>query len=105
MKYILIIFFSLRSISLYSQQDSTTKIDKIYLEDGTTLKGKVVTIKKDVVDFIDSETNLSYEFAKSEIKFIQLHNGKTLTFKDKPETSEPKSKNTEMKGKEGQVPD
>jgi len=81
---------------IYPQQDSTkTKSDKVYLNEGSSMIGKVVTIKKDDVVFLEDETNLSYELSKTEIKFIMLSSGKTLTFKNNKNSSEDKTQENE----------
>ncbi|KAF0146964.1 MAG: hypothetical protein FD143_3154 [Ignavibacteria bacterium] len=65
-----------------AQTDSIGQIDKVHLKDGTVLEGKVKIIKTDLVEFIERETNLVYEFRKSEIKVILLSSGKSISFSD-----------------------
>jgi hypothetical protein len=52
------------------------------LKDGTVIMGKVEKIKTEVVEFKESETGLIYESNKADIRYIQLANGKILTFEN-----------------------
>jgi len=70
--------------STHAQTDSAKQVDRIHLRDGSVLEGKVKTIKPDIVEFVERETNLAYEIKKSEIKVIVLSSGKTITFSDEP---------------------
>ena len=91
MKKMLPVFIFFLGIICYAQ-DSTT-VDKMELRNGQVLIGKVQIIKTDVVDFKEKDTGLSYETAKKEIRYIQLANGKILTFEEdyKPEKQDDKS--------------
>ena len=107
MKTILIsiIFFGL----YYCAFSQTERLDKIELKDGKIFLGKVEKIKIDAVEFREKETNLLYEFEKSQIRYIALSNGKILTFENKstpqttfdsqttPNISEIKNSNAETK--------
>lgn len=99
MKDLIVVFllFILTTLS-YSQIDSTAS-DKVYLNDGSSMTGKVITVKKDAVSFLDNTTKLSYELEKSDIKLIVLSTGQTLSFKgnttktnESKTQEEPKSK-------------
>ncbi len=63
--------------SVIAQVDS---LDTVFLKNGDTVKGKVLLIKQDAIDFIDQSTNIQYEYNKSVIKFITLKTGKTIWF-------------------------
>ena len=52
------------------------------LRNGQVIIGKVEKIKTEIVEFKESETGLIYESAKKDIRYIQLANGKVLTFED-----------------------
>lgn len=56
--------------------------DKMELKSEKVYLGKVEKIKTDIVEFRESETDLIYEIAKKNIRYIQLANGKILTFED-----------------------
>jgi hypothetical protein len=66
-------------------QAKADTVDKIYLKNDAMFTGKVKMIRSDAVEFIDSDTKLSFEFKKSEIKVIILSSGKVLTFADNAE--------------------
>jgi hypothetical protein len=70
-------------------------VDKIHLRDGSVLEGKVKTIKPDIVEFVERETNIPYEIRKSEIKVIVLSTGKTISFADEiaPKKEQPPQQN------------
>ena len=69
------------SITSFTQaQTDTVKTDKVYMLDGSTVDGKVKTIKNDIVIFTEKETGVDYEINKSDIKVIILANGKPLGF-------------------------
>ena len=57
-------------------------LDKIELKSEKIYLGKVEKIKTDIVEFRESETDLIYEIAKKDIRYIQLASGKILTFED-----------------------
>jgi len=79
--------------SAFAQTDTTAKVDKVFLRDGTSHEGKVKMVRTDIVEFVENETDLNYEFKKSDIKIILLSNGKTLSFPDSQErSSEPKER-------------
>lgn len=75
----------------YSQSDTASR-DKIYMNDGSQMTGKVVTVKTDLIVFLDNETDLTYEIQKARIRLIILSNGKSLTFKE--ESTEKKEKSS-----------
>jgi hypothetical protein len=56
------------------------------------MTGKVVTVKTDLIVFLDNETDLTYEIQKARIRLIILSNGKSLTFKE--ESTEKKEKSS-----------
>ena len=87
---LLIFCIIILSIQSYAQTEGT---DKMELKDGTTIIGNVVKIRTDVVEFKEIETGLLYEYDKSEIRYIQLTNGKILTFESKPKEDEVKASN------------
>ena len=65
------------SITSFTQaQTDTVKTDKVYMLDGSTVDGKVKTIKNDIGIFTEKETGVDYEINKSDIKVIILANGK-----------------------------
>ena len=80
--FIAIIFLGYIAIA-FSQ---TNNLDKIELKNGKILLGKVEIVKVDVVEFIEKETGIKYEFEKSQISYIALANGKILTFENKSAT-------------------
>lgn len=72
------------SISRAQPTDTMVGTDKVYLRDGSILEGSVKVIKTEIVEFVELETNLTYELEKTEIKLILLASGKSITFPDGP---------------------
>jgi hypothetical protein len=69
------------SIPSFTQaQTDTVKADKVYMLDGSTIDGKVKTVKSDIVVFTEKETCVDYELNKSDIKVIILASGKPMVF-------------------------
>jgi hypothetical protein len=91
MKTTFIALFLFLFSNAYSQSD-TASHDKIYMNDGSQMTGKVVTVKTDLIVFLDNETDLTYEIQKARIRLIILSNGKSLTFKE--ESTEKKEKSS-----------
>lgn len=60
----------------------TERLDKIELGNGKIMLGKVEKIKNTSVEFTEYSSRILYEFKKSEIRYIDLSNGKILTFED-----------------------
>jgi len=60
----------------------TEKLDKLELQDGTVLVGKVVKIKTHTVEFETTGNGLIYEHEKKDIRYIKLWNNKILTFEE-----------------------
>jgi hypothetical protein len=85
MKIIIIFFALLVAFISYAQVEVN---DKIELKNGKIYLGKVDKIKTDFVEFKESETGLIYEYSKNDIRYIQLSNGKVLTFDDYSKTEE-----------------
>lgn len=79
MKKYLSFLIMLFVINGYAQTDT---LDRMELRDGQILFGKVEKIKSDIVEFRESETGLIYETQKKDIRYIQLVNGKVLTFEE-----------------------
>ena len=75
--------FATSAISPFQAKRDTA--DKIYLKNEAMFTGKVKMIRSDAVEFYDSDTQLAYEFKKSEIRVIILSTGKVLTFGDNAE--------------------
>jgi len=67
-----------------AQPDTTAQVDKIHLRNGSVLEGKVKVVKTDLVEFVEKQSNLLYEFKKSEIQVIVLSSGQTISFADQP---------------------
>jgi len=80
-----------------AQTDTTAQVDRIHLRNGSVLEGKVTVIKTDVVEFIERETNLTYEFKKTDISVIVLSSGKSITFADEsaPKNEQPQQQNAQ----------
>lgn len=76
MKYLILLFIFL-SVSVFAQLDS---LDRVELNNGRTLSGKVMKVTSGTVEFRETMTNLIYEYQKSEIKNLRLSNGTVLTF-------------------------
>lgn len=91
MKTTFIALFLFLFSNAYSQSDTASR-DKIYMNDGSQMTGKVVTVKTDLIVFLDNETDLTYEIQKARIRLIILSNGKSLTFKE--ESTEKKEKSS-----------
>jgi len=72
----------------YSQVDTAAHFDKIYLRNGSNLQGSLKIIKSDVIEFIERNTGITYEFKKSEITIIALSSGKTISFVDEAPVNE-----------------
>ena len=64
-------------VTIYAQIDT---LDTVYLNNGEIVKGKVLLLKQDVVEFVEHSTNIKYEYNKTNINHITLQNGKTITF-------------------------
>jgi hypothetical protein len=71
---ILVLFFS---FNLYCQERTN---DKIVLNNGSIMFGKIEKIKTDAVEFKESASGLTFEKLKVEIRYIQLTNGNFITF-------------------------
>ena len=71
--------------SLNAQTDTTVRVDKVHLRNGSILEGKVKVVKTDIVEFVENETDLTYELRKSEIRVIILGSGKSISFADEPD--------------------
>ena len=85
MKNIFIIFTVLLMFSITSfGQTDTVKSDKVYMLDGSTMDGKVKTVKPDIIVFTEKETTVDYELNKSDIKVIVLASGKPMVFNSPP---------------------
>lgn len=84
---VLSLIFFLVSISFIQAQTDTVKTDKVYMLDGSTMDGKVKTVKNDIVVFTDKETGVDYEIKKSDIKVIILASGKPIIFTENTEVS------------------
>jgi len=83
MKTLFTILSLILLVSIFSftqAQTDTVKTDKVYMLDGSTIDGKVKTVKNDIVVFTEKETGVDYEINKSDIKVIILGNGKPLVF-------------------------
>ena len=83
-RYLIMIMFIVSTFSLLTvaQQQTTEKYDKLELTNGTIYLGTVEKVRTDIIEFREQETNLLYEFEKSQIRYIALSNGKILTFED-----------------------
>ncbi len=79
MKKFILLYILLFAVLGYAQEQV---LDKMELKNGKVYMGKVEKVKTDIIEFTDSETGLLYEYAKKEIRYIQLVNGKILTFED-----------------------
>ncbi len=79
MKRLLVLLVVTFLISAYAQDEPA---DKMELRNGQVLIGKVEVIKTDVVNFKEKDSELTYETAKKDIRYIKLTNGKILTFED-----------------------
>jgi hypothetical protein len=77
MKKLIPLFILFCVVISYAQ---TENLDKMELRNGQVIVGKVEKIKTETVEFKESETGLIYESAKKDIRYIQLANGKILTF-------------------------
>lgn len=78
------------STTTFCQTDS---LDTIFLNNGDVIKGKVIIVKQNVVEFLEHSTSILYEYEKTKIKLINLANGKTLTF-DNQNIQSPNSNDT-----------
>lgn len=101
MKTLFILFMMIFLISIYSQDTSSTKIDKLemrtlYNDDDEIIKkgeivyGNVIQINTETVDFKLQGTNFNSTFKKIEIKQIILSNGQILTFAKEQQTAQDK---------------
>jgi len=75
-KYMFLFITLLTTISLCQ----TDTLDTIILKDGETLKGKVLIVKIDVVEFVEESTSIIYEYDKTDISLIALSSGKIIDF-------------------------
>src|SRR3989337_3681606 len=64
--------------SVFCQKDT---LDSVVLSNGETIKCKVISIKNDVVEFVELSTSISYEYEKSKIDLIILSSGQIINFK------------------------
>ena len=71
-----------------TQALSNVTYDRIIFIDGKKAEGKITSIKTDVVIIEDSETRISFEYAKSEIDHIITAGGKILSFNQQNKVSE-----------------
>lgn len=85
MKKLIPIFVFLLTVICYSQNEN---LDKMELRNGKVFMGKVEKIKTEIVEFRESETDLVYETEKKDIRYIQLVNGKILTFEEEYNVSQ-----------------
>jgi Outer membrane protein beta-barrel domain len=85
---VLILFYLILTTLVFSQSDT---LDTILLDNGDVLKGKLLRIKPEAIEFFESSTFITYEFEKSKIDSVILSDGKILNFmKNPPSTNEPK---------------
>lgn len=71
------LFITLLTTIVLCQTDT---LDTIILKGGETLKGKVLIVKTDVVEFVEESTSIIYEYYKTKINLIILSSGKTIDF-------------------------
>lgn len=55
-------------------------LDTIILQGEKIIKGKVIIIRTDVVEFVDESTSIIYEYDKSKINSIILSSGQIIEF-------------------------
>ena len=77
MKTTVLIIVLFLSYNLYCQERTN---DKIVLNSGSIMFGKIEKIKTDAVEFKESASGLTFEKLKVEIRYIQLTNGNFITF-------------------------
>ncbi len=73
-KYIILFLALLTTIS-YSQSDT---LDTVILYNDDMLKGKILRIKTESIEFIELSTSIIYEYENKKIKSIVLSNGKII---------------------------
>jgi hypothetical protein len=71
------LFFLFLSPFAFAQTDT---LDTIILSNGEILKGKVLRIKTESIEFVESSTSIIYEYEKKKIDSIAFSNGKILNF-------------------------
>ena len=77
MKTTVVIIVLLLSYNLYCQERTN---DKVVVNNGSIMFGKIEKIKTDAVEFKESASGLTFEKLKVEIRYIQLTNGNFITF-------------------------
>lgn len=85
-----LVIFLLLSFTLYGQ-------DKLFLTDGTSKKGIVISKAKDVIYFKTSDTSVTEKISKSRILMIEDYKGDRFLFSS--QTTEPDSVKSSVKNK------
>jgi len=80
MKSLLLLIILVFSSTISAQTHQTDTLDTIILRDGETLKGKVLIVKTDMVEFVEESTSIIYEYDKTKINLIILSSGKIIDF-------------------------
>jgi len=71
------LFIVLLTTTSFCQTDT---LDTIVLANGKTIKGKVLSIKQNAVEFVESSTSIIYEYEKTKINLVILSSGKIINF-------------------------
>jgi hypothetical protein len=77
MKKFFFLIVVLYSAVSFCQVDS---LDTIFLVNGKQIKGKVIMIKSNLVEFVEPSTSIIYEYDKAKIDSVILSSGKVIDF-------------------------